>query len=302
MKYEDLEKFLSKKIDNAKVEIVGKSELERSIYSVEFNFNSKHTFLIQGAIHAREHITSDLICLMIKDVSINYEKYKKLNSPNIIFVPMVNPDGVMLCYNGLKSVRNKIIKTKLLKINNNSKDFSLFKANVNGVDLNTNFDAKWGSGKDNKFKPSSSDYVGCCPMSEKETKCLALLTINKKVDFSISYHSKGEEIYYNFYNKKENLKRDYCIAKIIAKTTRYKIKNVENVSAGGYKDWCVYRLNIPAVTIEVGKDSFSHPIKIDKLKQIYSRNKNIIKKLNKITREIERNEQRINENCIKRGK
>jgi len=302
MRYENLEKVLSKKINHAEVSIVGKTELFRNIYCVNFDFGSKYSVLIQGAMHAREHITTDLICLMINDVSVNFEKYKKIGTPNIFFVPMVNPDGVMLCYDGMKSVNNKILKAKLFKINGFSKDFSLYKANANGVDLNTNFDAKWGSGKHNKFIASCSDYVGLAPMSEKETKSLALLTINKKIDFSISYHSKGEEIYYKFYNKKENLKRDYNIAKIIAKTTRYKIKNVESVSAGGYKDWCVLRLNIPAITIEVGKDSFSHPIKIDKLNQIYNRNKNIIRKLSKVTKEIEKNERRINEISIKRSR
>lgn len=302
MRYDDLEKFLSKQLRNSRVSVVGKTELYRSIYSVEIDFNSNYTVLIQGAMHAREYITTDLICLMIKDVCDNYDKYKKMNTPNLIYVPMVNPDGVMLCYDGLKSVKDKIVRAKLLRINKGNKDFSLYKANINGVDLNTNFDAKWGSGKDNKFFPSSSDYVGKSPMSEKETKCLALLTINKKIDFTISYHAKGEEIYYNFYNKKENLRRDYNIAKIIARTTKYKIKNVENVSSGGYKDWCVLRLNIPAVTIEVGKDSFNHPIKPDKLKQIYNRNKNIIKKLNKITKEIEKNERRVNENSFKRSR
>jgi len=276
------------------------SVLNRYIYSVFFDFNSKHTVIIQGAIHAREHITTSLICKLIFDVSNNYEKYKVMGTPNIVFIPMVNPDGVELCYHGLKSVKDRKRRKYLLKVNK-SKDFSLFKANANCVDLNTNFDAKWGIGKENKFVPSPSDYIGSSPMSEPEVQAISRETIKRKASFTISYHSKGQEIYYKFFNRLENLKRDKKIAKIIGKSLHYKIKNLETVSGGGYKDWCVLRLSIPAVTIEVGKDSWKHPIKEDKLWKIYSRNKNIIKCLSVITKEIEKNERKIYEGSIKRG-
>ena len=108
--------------------------------------------------------------------------------------------------------------------------------------------------------------------------------------------------YYNFYNKPENLNRDKKIANILAKTLRYKVKNLEMVSGGGYKDWCILRLNIPAVTIEVGKNSLTHPIKKSKLGQIYHRNRNVIKILNKITKEINNHERKVYANRFRRGK
>ena len=301
MRYLDLEIFLSKRIKHSKINIIGQTMLKRSIYSVEFDFESDDNVIIQGAIHAREHITTDLICRLIKNVERNYDKYKALKTPNIIFVPMVNPDGVELCYDGVKSVKSKILKTKLININNGSKDFLLYKANANGVDLNVNFDAKWGSGRQNKFLAASSDYIGESPMSENETKALAMLTVKKKAVFTISYHAKGEEIYYQFFNKPENIRRDKKIAKIIARNLKYKIKNTESVSSGGYKDWCVLRLNIPSVTIEVGKDSLLHPIENKNLNQIYKRNKNIIKILHKIIKEIKNHERIIYERGIKRS-
>lgn len=297
MNYIELEKFLSKKIDHSNIEIIGKSVLGRYIYSVCFDFGSKHTVIIQGAIHAREHITTDLICEFVKDVSLNYQKYFKMCIPNIVFVPMVNPDGVELCYRGLKSVQTRKTKDFLFRINKSS-DFSLYKANANGVDLNTNFDAKWGVGLQNKLVPGASDFIGEKPMSEPEVQAIAMLTLSKKASFTISYHSKGEEIYYTFYNRKENVKRDRSIAKIIKKSLKYKIVNLENVSGGGYKDWCIFRLNIPAVTIEVGKNNFSHPILRDKLSQIYSRNKNIIKCLSKIVKEIDKHERILHERSL----
>ena len=122
-------------------------------------------------------------------------------------------------------------------------------------------------------------------MSEPEVQALALLTQKVKPFFTISYHCKGQEVYYQFYNKRENIKRDKKIAKIISKNTFYKIKNTQNTSSGGYKDWCVLRFGIPSITIEVGKDSLSHPLTVKAIPQIYRRNKNIIKALSKVLRE-----------------
>ena len=65
------------------------------------------------------------------------------------------------------------------------------------------------------------------------------------------------------------------LALSIADTTGYAIKSTPN-SAGGYKDWCIQKLKIPALTIEVGKDSLSHPIKEEYLDEIYCENKGVI--------------------------
>ena len=291
MDFFKLEKFLEKKIEHATTFVLGSSVLNRFIYAVEFDFGSDKTVIIQGAIHAREHITALLLCKFIEHTSANFNKYKAQNFPNIIFVPMVNPDGVELCCNGLKSVKDRKRRKFLVKINK-GKDFSLFKANANGVDLNTNFDAKWGSGVENKIEPSSNGFIGESPMCEPEVQSLALLTNKVKPFFTISYHAKGQELYYRFYNEKENLKRDGKIAKLLSRALRYKVKNTERCSSGGYKDWCVFRHKIPSVTIEVGKDSLKHPIEDCFLDKIYKRNKCVIKLLGRINREYEKFERR----------
>ena len=94
---------------------------------------------------------------------------------------------------------------------------------------------------------------------------------------TVSYHTKGEEIYYNFFQKKGHKKRDKLIAEQFARSTGYLIKNVEKVSSGGYKDWCVQKLGIPALTIEVGSDDLTHPIKAIHLQEIFERNKMVAK-------------------------
>lgn len=283
----ELEEFLKQEIRHSKIEIVGKSVLEKPIYAVGFDFKSKHSMIIQGAIHAREHITCSLVCKMIKEISDNFEKYKTLKTPNLVFVPLSNPDGADIATLGLKTVRSHKRRKFLLDINNQSKDFSLFKANANGVDLNTNFDARWGTGKANLFYPSPHGFVGESPNSEPCTKALVALTKKVKPIFTISYHCKGEEVYADFFAKKENLKRDNKIAKIISKTLKYKLISCENSSSGGYKDWCISNLNIPSVTIEVGSDKLSHPLDESCLEKIWKQNKKLLKKLGKIAKEYE---------------
>ena len=93
--------------------------------------------------------------------------------------------------------------------------------------------------------------------------------------FTISYHSKGEEIYFNFFQESWRLVRDETIAKQFEKSTGYKIKNVEKTSSGGLKDYCVQKLKIPSITIEVGSDDLSHPINEEFLDLIYTKHKNV---------------------------
>lgn len=282
-----LEKFLKQKIKHSKIEIVGKSVLEKPIYAVSFDFKSRYSMIIQAAIHAREHITCDLVCKMIEEISGNFEKYKKHKIPNIVFVPLSNPDGADIATLGLKTVKNRNKRKFLLDINNQNKDFSLYKANANGVDLNTNFDARWGTGKANLFYPSSHGFVGETPNSEPCTQALIELTKKIKPFFTISYHCKGEEVYADFFAKKENLKRDNKIAKIVARTLGYKLVSCQNSSSGGYKDWCIEKLNIPAVTIEVGSDKLSHPLSENCLEKIWKQNKKLLIKFRKIAKEYE---------------
>ena len=130
MNTNQLEKFLKQKIEHAKIEIIGESVLKRPIYAISFDFAQEKSVIIQGAIHAREHITCNLLCKMISELSVNFEKYKKLKTPNIVFVPLSNPDGASLVTDGLKSVKNLKTRKFLLSLNNKSKDFSLFKANL----------------------------------------------------------------------------------------------------------------------------------------------------------------------------
>ncbi len=254
------------------VKIIGKSFLNRNIYAVEkIAKNEAFTAIFVAGMHAREHITCDLLCKMI-DSGL----FDEISDFNLAFVPMANPDGIELEINGLTSVSDENLRQKLLKINGGSQDFSMWKANAKGVDLNNNFDANFGQNS-SKFAPSSQGYAGPVAVSEPETQALVRFVKNLSAFLTVSYHSKGEEIYFNFFQEGRRLGRDEKIAKQFENSTGYKIVNVENSSSGGFKDWCVQSLKIPALTIEIGSDDLVHPIGKQHLDEIFKRHKMVAK-------------------------
>ena len=251
------------------VKTIGFTEFNRKIIAVEITKNEQFsTAILIAGVHARENITCDLVCEML-DLGL----FDKIQNFNVSVIIMANPDGIELSNFGLISVLENI-RENLLKINNGDFDFSLWKANGRGVDINNNFDANFGTNT-SKTSFASSGYVGEFAESELETRALKNYIINKKTFFTISYHSKGEEIYYNFFQSGKRLERDKIIAEKFASSTGYIIKNVENSSSGGLKDYCVYKLKIPSITIEVGSDDLAHPIKEEYLKEIFEKHKNI---------------------------
>lgn len=122
---------------------IGDSTLGQATPYIFVGNKEGRCIIVQGGIHAREHITSLLVVCQAKHLLKHPEL---LLDGGIYFIPMTNPDGVRLAQEGAGFIRNKELKKNLLQINGGP-DFSLWKANINGVDLNTNFDARWGQGK-----------------------------------------------------------------------------------------------------------------------------------------------------------
>ncbi len=254
---------------------IGTSELGQRIPYIFLGDKSAKQMIVQGSIHAREHLTALLVVYLAKYLLKN--KDKKLLG-GIYFVPMVNPDGVRLCQEGVGFLKNKQRKSNLIAINRGNTDFSLWKANVNGVDLNVNFDADWAKGKNNVFTKSSENFVGKTPFSESESIALKEFTQKIKPIVTLSYHLKGEIIFWQFDQNPRNEFRDRKFARALAKETGYQLVE-KNQSCGGYKDWCISKLKIPSFTIEVGDDKYSHPFPYHQFEKIFEQNKDIPRKL-----------------------
>ena len=159
----------------------------------------------------------------------------------------VNPDGAALCHRGINGIRNKKLKEKLLEMK--EEDFMKWKSNARGVDLNRNFAAFWEEYQCEKQEPSSEQYKGECPESEVETKFLTKLTRKEKFQATISYHSSGEVIYWDFGQQGKLREDTKKLAKIIGDTTGYElIEGWDTTAPAGYKDWALLEMKIPSVT------------------------------------------------------
>lgn len=271
MDYEKFEKFIE--TCNFDVQVIGKSVLGKNIYALNKEFDKKYDWvLLTAGMHAREHLTCDFLC----------QKLASLNTTqnyNISALPLVNPDGADIAINGAINMQ-EVIAEKLINING-SEDFSMYKANANGVDLNNNWDARWEKQYTNKKGPSSQGFYGDYAMSEPETIALAKWTEKVHPFMTISFHLKGEEIYFDFFQRGLSFKRDKQIAEIFANDTGYKIKATRFKSSGGYKDWCVQKLKIPALTIELGSDMFPHPYPKEQLNNICTKQENLFENIEK---------------------
>lgn len=268
---DDMQKFCQY---GAETGIVGESELGQQIPYVFVGNKNGNYMIVQGAMHAREHLTALLV--------VNLAKYLVKNSSlpimgGIYFVPNTNPDGVRLCQEGVGWITDKQRKSNLLTINGGA-DFTQWKANADGVDLNVNFDARWGEGVQNGFYKSAQNYVGKAPFSARESRALRDFTLQIKPCVTLSYHLKGEVIYWDFGQKSHRRHRDRRYAQAIAQYTGYSIVSGAG-SVGGYKDWCVDALKIPAFTIEVGSDQFEHPFPYEQFAVILNQNIDLPRKL-----------------------
>ena len=250
---------------------VGKSVLGKNILATHVGSYDGVQIIVQAGIHSREWITSLLLVEQARYLHNN----QLVNNGGIYFVFITNPDGVEIALDGIDVVDCEITRNYLINANNGSLDFTKYKANINLVDLNTNFDANWGEGGQNLFCPAPENFVGFYPNSEREVLNLINLTLKNKPLLTISYHSKGNVIFYGFENQSDaDISRDRTIGESLSEITGYPLVFTEN-STGGYKDWCIDKLKIPAYTIEVGDESLSHPLGIETLPEIYNRNKDV---------------------------
>lgn len=253
--------------------VVGESVLGRELYAVKIG-QGNPVGLVQYAIHGREFITTELAFLHAK-VGVPFG--------SLWILPLLNPDGALLSQTGLQSVFSQERKAFLLSICK-GKDFSLWKANANGVDLNVNFAARWGKGAKNIAYPYAENHIGQRPFSEPESFALKQFTQKVGANYMVSYHTKGEEIYWYFYQPMRDIPRDKGLAVALSRSTGYPLA-MAGGSAGGYKDWCIAKLGIPAFTIEAGADAFTHPIREEGLENILTKNKNALFDLSKAYQE-----------------
>ncbi|MCB6993541.1 peptidase M14 [bacterium 210820-DFI.6.37] len=286
----DLKQFEKYYSDRVTLKSLGKTADKREIYCVILgNPDAKKQIVVQASMHAREYMNTQMIMECLERYVKKYEtgsykkmKYKDLfNKVAVYIVPMVNPDGVTISQYGIKKIKDKKLRKKLKKMKKYGGSYKYWKANARGVDLNRNFKRGWKKGAKGDFvsKPASERYPGKKPLSEKES--IALNSLMKSLPNAracLSYHSRGQIIYWYVGQKGSLKKRTKKLADMAKKTTGYKLvaPGTYYPGRGEFGNYCNMNLKIPNLTIETGKGKC--PLSRKEFSKIYKKNKTMIEK------------------------
>ncbi len=170
--YKEIIEGLIKKYSFLSVNVIGRTALDRGIFSLEIG-NSKNSVLYAAGFCGDEGLTSLMTLLFVERVchSISEKSLlcgvdigKALTQLGITVVPCVNPDGLEIFRHGEGSAK------ALRRFVGDMGSTDSWKANALGVDIRQNF-SKGGD----KTKASPEGYGGEYAESEAETKALTRL-------------------------------------------------------------------------------------------------------------------------------
>ncbi|MHA6483620.1 M14 family metallopeptidase [Paenibacillus sp. strain BS8-2] len=254
-------------------ESIGRSVMGKPIPALRCGCGSRAIHM-NASFHANEWITSALLIRFISELSHSYATGRPLggvdvarycNETTIWAVPMVNPDGVELAQRGVH--QSHPLYSQLLAWNGGLSDFSAWKSNIRGVDLNDQFPAYWEEECKRREVdgPSPRDYPGPYPLSEPEAQAMARLTEAVSFSVVIALHTQGREIYWN-YRDYEPIESEELSLRL-EKVSGYQSIKLSGSDAG-YKDWFIYRYRRPGFTVEAGLGE--NPLPYGNLDNIYA--------------------------------
>ena len=250
---------LNEGFDSLTIATCGRSVLGREIYALVMGEGQRNVVFV-GGTHGQEWLTSIILMRLCEDILsgvglCGYSPEELLRNVRLVVIPELNPDGIEIALQG----------------QNNSQP--LWNANARGVDINHNFNAGWYALRDYEEEmgisgPSPRRYGGPYPESEPETRAITRFLRSVDVDMLISFHSQGEEIYYEY--GRNTPEKSLLIAKVLASLTEYTlVKNEGHCEGGGLKDWFIEEMRKPAFTIEIGKGQ--NPLPLTDVDEIYDR-------------------------------
>jgi len=164
-----------------------------------------------------------------------------------------------------------------------SDNFTRWKANIRGVDLNRQHSAGpkgWEKHKNapkTPRKPWFEEYPGPGPESEPESRAVAGLIRQGGFDLVLSYHSSGNCFYWYFFQDHLHgssiMERDRRIVQAMSEYSNYTAFPPERESgnpASHLTAWVVHDLKIPCITVEIGKFTTGY-LKMADLSSIWPR-------------------------------
>lgn len=287
---QDIQKLSARYGSHMKVNVIGTSLDGRNLYEIVVgNQNAPKHILIHAGIHAREYMTPLLVMKQLEyglafydSGSYNGTPLSQLfNQVAIHYVPMVNPDGISISQFGESGIRSETLRQQIRQCYENDKELGrtsstyeryllYWKADARGTDLNQNFPADWDQVSSSP-KPSYGTYKGTSSLSEPESQALANLALSRNWALTISYHSMGNLIYWDYAGNKVK-ETSKALADLMASKTGYRLGG--SSGHGGFKDWVQIKDSpIPSVTIEVG--SVTCPMPVSEFPAVWQHNKEV---------------------------
>lgn len=228
---------------------------------------------VNAAMHANEWITAPLVVAFLQDYAesiVNGLLLCEMSGKELArkatlhAVPMVNPDGVELVVHGAGPHHPR--RNALLSMNGGRADFSGWKANIRGVDLNDQFPAFWETERDRRqvAEPGPRDYTGEKPLSEPEAKALADCVRLHDFHRVLALHTQGREIYWNYRNL-EPPEAETLAGKLGEASGLVPVRLEE--SDAGFKDWFIAEFRRPGFTVELGYGE--NPLPVAQFSSLY---------------------------------
>lgn len=252
------------------INTIGQSVLGKPIQEIRLGRGRKKVHL-NASFHANEWITTPILMDALNTFLLSLTNgssirglsaYPLYEQVDLSIVPMVNPDGVDLVLNGPLPER----RDELIQMNKGSSDFTDWKANIRGVDLNNQFPANWEIEKERKEEkaPAARDYPGDAPLTEPEAVVMANLASNKRFDRMLALHTQGEEFYWGYEDLEPPESR--VLAQEFERVSGYQaVRYID--SHAGYKDWFIQEFRRPGFTLELGLGT--NPLPLSQFNEIY---------------------------------
>lgn len=236
---------------------IGKTYQNREILLFKMGTGPKKILLV-GAHHGREYISSAYLMAIMEyycqalchpQLISKYPLSDILDKHTFYIIPMLNPDGVNLSIFG-----KRVATTTAMKMPRISGGYETWKANINGVDLNRHYPCLWEQKYSPVLTPASELFKGYAPATEAEVRTLMRLCHAVPFDIAITFHAKGEEIYFLDSNSLGLFSRSKPIAVEMAHSSGYHIMPVSSdpaVFAAGFENWFRAEFDRPGILIEL---------------------------------------------------
>ena len=225
---------------------MGYSEENREIPVLSLG-SGRRKLLFAGAIHGREYVSTAYLmeCVQIYAAwAVGKEECLLADVPKVFeefcfhIIPMCNPDSVMIA-------QSKALPRVI------PKDFEpcMYKNNTDNINLNADFPFEWDS-------VPTWRHSGKVPASAKETRFLMSLCESNFYEKMLSFHSRGDCIYWRDTTNKE-IPCDEAVAEALHRVCGFEVcpvsADIETYSAG-FENWFRFRFAGCGVCVELVGD------------------------------------------------